>query len=316
MKISIRNWSSIFELSDAKRTSKGTPLKWIAIPTKHDGRGLRKLLAMECGIEVFGAFILLCEVAAKMPVRGVLADEDGDLSLEDLSLKTGGSIKSFQKAIELLTDKEVKICWLTAEGEIPKDTSGYSEVAPLRTVRTDDTVRDGTERTKRVPAADASGTPPDKNPKAKPTPRKEATGPQAELIRFFESEWEERYGGKYIFQTKDGVAASKILKAVGGLEKAKATVRKFIGSDDKFLIEKRHPLPMLLSQINQFSCDGNGEGLTENELMAEYISGKKRNYPDAALLAKLFEPPRPGEVGHPDSPPFHADPPKPTGGNP
>ena len=283
MKISIRNWSSIFELSDAKRTSKGTPLKWIAIPTKHDGRGLRRLLAMECGTEVFGAFILLCEVAAKMPVRGVLADEDGDLSLEDLSLKTGGSIKSFQKAIELLTDKEVKICWLTTEGEILKDTSGYSGVAPLRTYGR--TIRDGTKRSKDLstnpPAAVASGNGELKEkPKKEPTPRKLSTGPHAELIEHFVNRWESQYGTKYVFAAKDGVAAAKILTGSGGdLAKAMQIIDTYLACNDPFIADQRHPLPLLRSQINRFT-DG------KPPTRAESAREKRDREIDEALAAE------------------------------
>src|SRR5688572_23953194 len=178
----IRHWSSTYEQSDAKRTKEGTPLKWVAIPTKHDGRGFRRLMKRDDGMEIFAAFILMAEVAAKMPVRGKLRDEDGPLTALDLADKTGAPVKSFDSAFNVLSDKELGIYWL----EVSQDTTEYPEVAPSTYVR-DETVRNGTKRdkTKRGRSAAKAATPP------KPE--------HAEFLAYFTAKWAEKYGEPYVF---------------------------------------------------------------------------------------------------------------------
>lgn len=113
------------------RAPKGPP-PWVAIPTRQDGKSFRYLGRHEQGTETFGAFVLMVEVAAKMPIRGVLADEDGPLDAEDLSLKTGHPKESFETAFKVL--QEIKIGWIEAieyqsiAGEIrgAMDKSTYS----------------------------------------------------------------------------------------------------------------------------------------------------------------------------------------------
>src|SRR5690349_12763589 len=101
----IRQWSKWFEKSH-KPTERA--FAWVAVPTRHDGKGFRRLLRQNNGMAIFGAFILMLEVSAKMPVRGVLADEDGPLDAKDLADATGGDESVFAQAIDVLTDDSEK----------------------------------------------------------------------------------------------------------------------------------------------------------------------------------------------------------------
>lgn len=104
----IRNWDTIgFEVAQNRRIQ--GPLPWIAIPTKQDGKGYRRLLRLERGPALYGAWIAIACVAAKAPVRGALVDSDGPLTAEDISLKTDFPEELIQWALDILVEK---IAWM------------------------------------------------------------------------------------------------------------------------------------------------------------------------------------------------------------
>ena len=108
---SIRNWNDLFETAQSRKI-KG-PLPWVAIPTKHDGLGFRRIVSMENGSAIYAAWILMVQVAAKCPVRGVLADENGPFDFHDLAAKTGFTPALFEQAITPLASN--KIGWIVVE---------------------------------------------------------------------------------------------------------------------------------------------------------------------------------------------------------
>src|SRR4051794_17734041 len=119
----VRDWKAHYEVSDAKRTAEGKPLSWVAVKTKHDGKGFRRLMKLADGLAVFGAFILVVEIAAKMPRRGVMYDIDGPLTPEDMEAKTGAPAAGFGRALELLSDPEVGINWIEVLPSAPAEVS-------------------------------------------------------------------------------------------------------------------------------------------------------------------------------------------------
>jgi hypothetical protein len=64
----------------------------------------------EFGPAVYGAWILICAVAAKCPMRGVLADADGPLSALDIADKTDCPVAVIEQALSALTNE--RIGWL------------------------------------------------------------------------------------------------------------------------------------------------------------------------------------------------------------
>ena len=94
----IRNWDVHFEVSQSRRGEH----KWVAIPNKHDGKGFRRLIRHERGLEFFGVWVLLVQIASKCPTRGLLADIDGPLTAEDFADKTGVNESLFTEALQLL----------------------------------------------------------------------------------------------------------------------------------------------------------------------------------------------------------------------
>lgn len=104
----IADWEENFEVAQSKRIQKALP--WVALPTKHDGKSYRRVMRMPDGPAIYCAWVLIVQVAAKCDRRGVLADADGPLSSEDLSIKTDCPPELFERAFEVLSDP--KIGWL------------------------------------------------------------------------------------------------------------------------------------------------------------------------------------------------------------
>ena len=111
----IRGWTEHFETSESRKL-KG-PLKWVAIKTKHDGKTYRQLMNHPRAAAVYGAWVLIVTVAGKCPVHGVLADEDGPLTADDLANKTGLSAEHFTEAFQVLSVSPFR--WLE-----PVDSTG------------------------------------------------------------------------------------------------------------------------------------------------------------------------------------------------
>ena len=108
----IRNWKKHYEKAQSRPCKR---LSWVAIPNQHDGKGFRRVAQHEQSVEIFAAWVLIVQVASKMPERGLLADDDGPLTAEDLALKTGFPEAIFQTAFTVLI--EPKIGWLEGIAE-------------------------------------------------------------------------------------------------------------------------------------------------------------------------------------------------------
>src|SRR5689334_12355649 len=108
---SIRDWHRHFEIAQSRKLTK--PLTWVATPCKHDGKSFRRLMLSENGPAVYGAWMLIVQIAAKCPTRGVLADQDGPLTADDLAINTGCPSSVFENAIKVLTSQHIG--WLVGE---------------------------------------------------------------------------------------------------------------------------------------------------------------------------------------------------------
>lgn len=115
---SIKNWANHYEKAQTRKVERA---QWVPMPLKHDGKGYRRLIAQRNGAAIYGAWVLIVQVAAKCPTRGVLADEDGPLSSADLALKTGCPESVFEQALEVLCSPSVG--WMLVSDYQP-DTNG------------------------------------------------------------------------------------------------------------------------------------------------------------------------------------------------
>ncbi len=115
----IRNWNSQFENN---RTRDLKNLEWVPIPNSHDGDGFTDLLSRKNGMALFGAWILILELASKCNPRGVLIRDThnpapgcGGLpkphTPETIARVTRGQASVFEEAIPVL----IEIGWLEFE---------------------------------------------------------------------------------------------------------------------------------------------------------------------------------------------------------
>ena len=104
----IKNWDKHFETAQSRAVYKR--LSWVAIPNKHDGKGYRRIAKHPKAAELFTAWVLIVQVASKQKRRGLLMDEEGALTPEDLSDKTGFPEEIFKLAFSVLS--EPRIGWL------------------------------------------------------------------------------------------------------------------------------------------------------------------------------------------------------------
>lgn len=135
----IRDWKKHYTVAQNRRGEKKkeegdniTPLTWVAMRTKHDGKGFRRVMRLADRMALMGAWMLIVEVAAKCPTHGKLEDADGPLTAVDLADKTGGDATVFERALQVFSSQDIG--WLDAEEVAQRSERG---------VRTG---RNGTER--------------------------------------------------------------------------------------------------------------------------------------------------------------------------
>lgn len=145
----IRDWQLWFE-----KNHKDTEVmfRWVALPTRHDGKSYRRLSRHPRAADLFTAFVLMVEVAAKMPTRGILADESGPLDAEDLSDATGFPAAIFTLAFSALTDVSQRIMWLV---KVPLSEQVRTSPELVSPTLQDSTEQDRTEQHTQPAAARA-----------------------------------------------------------------------------------------------------------------------------------------------------------------
>ncbi len=105
----IRDWNKHFETAQSRVVKR---LAWVSIPNKHDGKSYRRLMRREGGPAMYGAWILIVQVASTCPKRGVLADSDGPLTAEDIAVKTDAPTELIEVALKVLCSPEIR--WMEA----------------------------------------------------------------------------------------------------------------------------------------------------------------------------------------------------------
>lgn len=140
----IKNWEKHFEVAQSKRVE--GPLNWVPVPTKHDSLAFRRIMALEDGMAIFGAWILILEIAAKCPVRGTLGElsESGPIEYGpgELAMMTGCPSILFQRALDVLTT--TIIGWVIVDSS-EKALSALGERSETTHLQ-EKTVQDNTEQ--------------------------------------------------------------------------------------------------------------------------------------------------------------------------
>jgi hypothetical protein len=101
----IKDWDKRYENHETRKLKR--KLEYVLVPNQHDGRSFRRLISYPDGAALLGVWLLLLEIASKMPKRGILADENGPLSVDDMSLMTGAGKETFIRGLEALASKKV-----------------------------------------------------------------------------------------------------------------------------------------------------------------------------------------------------------------
>lgn len=133
----VRDWERFYTVSQNRKNDPDKPLPWVAMRTKHDGKGYRRVIRLPDSMALLGAWMLIVEVAAKCPKHGRLEDADGPLSAIDLADKTGGDESVFQRALQVFSSQEVS--WLSVT-TLPEHSQS------IRTTGRNGTGRDGMGR--------------------------------------------------------------------------------------------------------------------------------------------------------------------------
>ncbi len=140
----IANWEQHFEISQSRR--RAGRLSWVAMPTRHDSRGYRRLIRSEDGVRHFACWVALVQVSARCEDRGTLASDSGEaLTTEDFEAMTDIPADLFDRAIPVLCSIGWIICptrsVVGADSErTPSKVGAYSE-NDVSTVQ-DNTVQD------------------------------------------------------------------------------------------------------------------------------------------------------------------------------
>ena len=106
----ICDWDKFYETSETRKLEN---LRWTPIPNKHDGLGFRRLVAHPKKCELFAAWVLLIQVAARARrgYRGSIERDGQPLTADDLAVMTGFPERIFTYAFEFFAHP--KQGWLT-----------------------------------------------------------------------------------------------------------------------------------------------------------------------------------------------------------
>lgn len=116
----VKDWEKHFEKAESRRCKN---MLWVPIPTKHDGSGFRRVANYHRAGDLFAAWILIVETAAKMPTRGLLFKDGKALTAKDLHFRTGFPEEIFHLALDKLVEPDIGWLERVAGDEIINDES-------------------------------------------------------------------------------------------------------------------------------------------------------------------------------------------------
>lgn len=99
----IKDWHRYMP-ADAKKCS---VMQWVAIPINHDGMGYIEIMARPDGVRIVGGWLLILQVAARCPERGLLVSDGGRvLRAREIALKTRSSEDDISAALAACLEQE------------------------------------------------------------------------------------------------------------------------------------------------------------------------------------------------------------------
>ena len=121
----IKDWDQLYEKA---QTRKCKAMNWVAVPNRHDGAGYASIAAHERSCELFTAWILILEVASKMPTRGLLFKDGRPVTTRDLAKRTRFPEEIFALAFSVLVQPEIGWLERVAGDEIIQDKKYVKDV--------------------------------------------------------------------------------------------------------------------------------------------------------------------------------------------
>ncbi len=118
----ITNWGELFETGESRKVKDP---KWFPMPNRHDGLSFRRLALEPDGASLYGAWVMILQVASRRPrgTRGELSKNGVPLTAKDLSVITGFPTELFERALAYFSDPAQG--WLIAED--PAESGGARE---------------------------------------------------------------------------------------------------------------------------------------------------------------------------------------------
>ena len=100
----IKDWNDVWEDYRSREVSR---LHWIKFKLDRNSEAYPLLVSSRQGVAAYGVFWALVLVAARCPVRGVLADERGPMTTARLAARTRISAELIEEAVAVLAGPEI-----------------------------------------------------------------------------------------------------------------------------------------------------------------------------------------------------------------
>lgn len=255
----IREWNKFFENHKSRIVEQ---CSFVCVPNKQDGMGLTRILSHENGLQIYGVWCLIVGACSRqrLPREGYLTDTGTALgrrwSAADMAERWRQSESIIQFALDVISSDRIN--WLEVkDSQVPfkcRPSAARTATNEGRNERKEG-MNEGS-----CDSASPTRPPLEEGPTTaspitdRPT-RKIANSDHAKLIDHFKRSWEKLYNCKFVFvDGKDGKHFQQILKHAECMERAVEIVNVYLADDSKFLVEKYHPVAILVSQISTYAA--------------------------------------------------------------
>jgi hypothetical protein len=82
-------------------------IQWVTTPTSQDSLGLKRIKRMPDGMAIYGIYQLMVQLAASLPVRGMLWCDRGPMTAEDIAERLDIDLEQTKRAIEVLSSERI-----------------------------------------------------------------------------------------------------------------------------------------------------------------------------------------------------------------
>ena len=99
MAYAIKDWDIHFENAKSRTIKKAAH---VLMPNSHDGMIYSEIIKEKNAVDIFCGWVLIVQLASKMPVRGILKNKYRDLTTQDMANMTGFPERIFKAATDYL----------------------------------------------------------------------------------------------------------------------------------------------------------------------------------------------------------------------